>query len=232
MSASKHITCSLAHLLPRSLDKIGPDIERVQSFVYNMGAERLDGYLFFKVEEAVRSLVQTVTHDKVIELRSEFAEQTKEQLNRVMTPMGVTITSVIITDVALPRDLQKRLESTTAFRTRIAEQQKEAAFKEQQMENEQEQQQAAWKQFETIETQKVVAESTRYEIDMDSKMAMAESKRKQESGKANGEYEVAVTKARGKIEVATFEGRSNTEAMISTGTIKPSNCTHALLPQQ
>lgn len=55
--------------------RIGPDIERVQTFVFEMGAERLDAYLHFQVEESIRSLVFSVTHDKVNDLRSEFANE-------------------------------------------------------------------------------------------------------------------------------------------------------------
>ena len=35
------------------------------AFVYKMGAERLDGYLYFQVEESIRTLVHSVKYDKV-----------------------------------------------------------------------------------------------------------------------------------------------------------------------
>ena len=52
--------------------RIGPDIERVEQFVYKMGAERLDAYLNFQVNESIRSLVYDVTHDKASTVDAVF----------------------------------------------------------------------------------------------------------------------------------------------------------------
>ena len=38
--------------------------EQVSKFVFEMGAERLDAYLSFQVEESIRGLVYDVTHDR------------------------------------------------------------------------------------------------------------------------------------------------------------------------
>ena len=57
-------------------------------------------------------------YDKVNDLRSEFSGEMLRTLQSKVGPFGVDILNVKITDVALPRELQERLEKTTAFRTR------------------------------------------------------------------------------------------------------------------
>jgi len=54
----------------------------------------------------------------VNDLRSEFSGEMLRTLQSKVGPFGVDILNVKITDVALPRELQERLEKTTAFRTR------------------------------------------------------------------------------------------------------------------
>ena len=49
------------------------------------GAERLDGYLYFQVEESIRTLVHSVTYDKVNDLRSEFSG---EMLRTLQSKVG------------------------------------------------------------------------------------------------------------------------------------------------
>merc|ERR1711998_165383 len=74
--------------------------------------------------EAIRGLVYSVTHDQVNDLREAFASEMVGQLASGMEEYGVVIRNVKITSVALPRDLEKRLEDTTAFKTRIDEEAK------------------------------------------------------------------------------------------------------------
>jgi regulator of protease activity HflC (stomatin/prohibitin superfamily) len=104
--------------------RIGPSFDRVQDFVFHMGAERLDAYLSFQVEESIRGLVYDVTHDRVNDLRSEFAADMLSVLQAKVERFGIEIVNVKVTDVALPRELQARLESTTAFKTRLTEEAK------------------------------------------------------------------------------------------------------------
>ena len=53
--------------------RIGPDAEAARKFVYRLGAHRFDELLSAETEEAIRGLVYSVTHDKVNDLREEFA---------------------------------------------------------------------------------------------------------------------------------------------------------------
>jgi len=104
--------------------QIGPDIEAARKFVYRLGPNRFDELLSAETEEAIRGLVYSVTHDKVNDLREEFASNMLATLNSKVEPFGVQILNVKVTNVKLPRDLQERLEHTTAFKTRMEEQEK------------------------------------------------------------------------------------------------------------
>jgi regulator of protease activity HflC (stomatin/prohibitin superfamily) len=82
--------------------------EQVPKFIFEMGAERLDAYLSFQVEESIRGLVYDVTHDRVNDMRGEFAEDMLAVLQTKVERFGVDIKAVKITNVALPNILQER----------------------------------------------------------------------------------------------------------------------------
>ena len=188
--------------------RIGPDIDRVQDFVFKMGAERLDGYLYFQVEESIRTLVHSVTYDRVNDLRSEFSGEMLRTLQSKLSLFGVEVSNVKITDVALPFELQERLEKTTAFRTRLEEEEKNHNFSLQQIKNTHAQKMAEISQKVRIEKQRLDAEARRYEVEMDEKVSVAESARKVKVENAKGVMEVGVTKAKGMIEVAQYQGKA------------------------
>mmetsp|Transcript_45358 Transcript_45358/g.58141 ORF Transcript_45358/g.58141 Transcript_45358/m.58141 type:complete len:426 (-) Transcript_45358:216-1493(-) len=200
--------------------RIGPDIARVQDFVHKMGPSRLDAYLHFEVEECMRALINNVTYDKVNDLRSDFSTEMLSTLQSKMAGYGVEIMNVKITDVQLPRELQQRLEKTTSFATRILEQEKNHSFSLQQLKNSHIQRMAAVSQDVTIQRQRIAAESARYEISQDEAMSVSVSDRKVRTERANGEKDVAVTKAKGAVEVAQYDGRANAESTISTMSIQ------------
>ena len=62
-----------------------------------MGAERLDGYLYFQVEESIRTLVHSVTYDRVNDLRSEFSGEMLRTLQSKLSLFGVEVSNVKIT---------------------------------------------------------------------------------------------------------------------------------------
>jgi hypothetical protein len=65
-----------------------------------------------------------VRHDQVHDLREEFAEGMKTDLNAKLKSFGVFIQNVKVTNVDLPPALSHILEETTAFKTRMEEQEK------------------------------------------------------------------------------------------------------------
>ncbi|KAJ0390609.1 hypothetical protein ATCC90586_011377 [Pythium insidiosum] len=104
--------------------QIGPTEDDAVRFVYTLGAHRFDELLHSLVEEAIRGLVYSVRHDQVHDLREEFALGMKKDLNVKLTSYGVFIHNVKVTDVALPPGLSRTLEETTAFKTKMEEQEK------------------------------------------------------------------------------------------------------------
>ena len=198
---------------------IANDFERVKEFVFSLGAERLDAYLYMQVEESIRTLVYGVTHDRVNDLRSEFASEMLSVLQSKLNPLGVDVQNVKITDVALPKELQKRLESTTAFKTKITEEQKNHEHSMQQLANANEQKLAEINQKFNIQKTQFKAEYDRYEVSLQEEMSKAETERKVKLEEALGQREVAMTKAKGAIDVAIFDGRSKKDAFVSSAKI-------------
>mmetsp|Transcript_19324 Transcript_19324/g.25457 ORF Transcript_19324/g.25457 Transcript_19324/m.25457 type:complete len:424 (+) Transcript_19324:251-1522(+) len=194
--------------------KIGPDAEGAKQFVYSMGAHRFDEFLAAKTEEAIRGLVYSVTHDKVNDLREEFASGMLSTLNSQTSPYGVSIMNVKITEVFLPDELQRRLERTTAFRTKMEEAEKvqENAVVVQR--------DRATQELETIRKnnnrrlQNLTAEIKRYEIELAETLEAARGKAKVEETNAQSKAEVMITKAAGDKEVSKVNGQRDAEEKI------------------
>ncbi|KAE8979110.1 hypothetical protein PF011_g22984 [Phytophthora fragariae] len=104
--------------------QIGPTENDAYTFVYSLGAHRFDELLYSLTEEAIRGLVHSVRHDQVHDLREEFAVGMKTDLNAKLKSYGVFIQNIKVTNVSLPRALSRTLEETTAFKTRMEEQEK------------------------------------------------------------------------------------------------------------
>lgn len=104
--------------------QIGPTEDDAVKFVYSLGAHCLDELLYSLTEEAIRGLVNSVRYDQVHDLREDFATGMKRDLNEKLVHFGVFIHNVKVTDVELPASLSSTLEGTTAFKTRMGEQEK------------------------------------------------------------------------------------------------------------
>ncbi|TMW68521.1 hypothetical protein Poli38472_005989 [Pythium oligandrum] len=104
--------------------QIGPTEDDAVRFVYSLGAHRFDEMLYSLTEEAIRGLVQSVRHDQVHDLREDFAQGMKKDLNTKLSEYGVFIQNVKVTNVDLPQKLSRTLEETTAFKTKMEEQEK------------------------------------------------------------------------------------------------------------
>ena len=162
--------CPTADNVPVDVDvsltfQIGPDADAARKFVYRLGAHRFDEMLRAECEEAIRGLVYSVTHDKVNDLREEFAGGMKAVLNEKFGRYGIMILAVKVTDVMLPFELQKRLQDTTAFKTRMGETEKVHENKVRVLKD------SAVLELETIRksnarrVQEIKAESQRYDIE-------------------------------------------------------------------
>ncbi|EQC30104.1 hypothetical protein SDRG_12163 [Saprolegnia diclina VS20] len=104
--------------------QIGPTADDAVKFVYLLGAQRFNELISQITEEAIRGLVHSVRHDQVHDLREEFASGMKKDLNQKVCDYGVIVHNVKVTNVELPVRLSRTLEHTTAFKTKMEEQEK------------------------------------------------------------------------------------------------------------
>mmetsp|Transcript_31007 Transcript_31007/g.37844 ORF Transcript_31007/g.37844 Transcript_31007/m.37844 type:complete len:420 (+) Transcript_31007:126-1385(+) len=194
--------------------RIGPDVDAARHFVYRLGAMRFDELLSAECEEAIRGLVYGVTHDKVNDLREEFASGMLLTLNSKVNTYGIQILNVKITDVRLPKALQERLERTTAFKTKMAEQEKTHENRIRVLEDE------AAKQLETIrktnarKIQEIVAERTRYAIKRREMEEQARGEARVKEVQAMSQADVNLKKAQGDEVVSKIKARQDAEALL------------------
>lgn len=188
--------------------------EQVSKFVFEMGAERLDAYLSFQVEESIRGLVYDVTHDRVNDMRGEFAEDMLAVLQTKVERFGVDIKAVKITNVALPDILQERLENTTSFKTRLTMQSKNHEHTIQTIENTYAQQRQNIAQTFDLQKRSTRAETDREDTEQQEKLAVATSDRAQRATTALESQDVVLTKCRSDLEVAEFTGRTEKAELV------------------
>lgn len=194
--------------------RIGPDPEAAANFIYKLGAHRFDELIAAETEEAIRGLVYSVTHDKVNDLREEFAVGMLSTLNSKVVVYGVQIMNVKITDVTLPPDLQDRLERTTAFKTKMSEQEKSHENRVRVLEDE------ATRSIETIKKgnarklQEIEAERLRYDIERREMEESARGKARVEEIRAMTDADVALKKSLGNETVEKVMSRQDAEALL------------------
>mmetsp|Transcript_43070 Transcript_43070/g.63107 ORF Transcript_43070/g.63107 Transcript_43070/m.63107 type:complete len:426 (-) Transcript_43070:568-1845(-) len=194
--------------------RIGPDPDAARNFVYRLGAHRFDELLSAEAEESIRGLVYSVTHDRVNDLREEFAMGMLATLNSKVAPYGVQIMNVKITDVKLPSELQSRLERTTAFKTKMGEQEKSHENRVRILEDK------ATKELETIrkenarKIQEIKAERKRYEIQQREMEEKAKGEARVQEVNAMTTADVALKKAQGDDLVEKVKARQNAEALL------------------
>jgi regulator of protease activity HflC (stomatin/prohibitin superfamily) len=167
-----------------------------------------------ETEESIRGLVYSVTHDRVNDLREEFAVGMLSTLNSKVNMYGVQIMNVKITDVKLPPDLQDRLEKTTAFKTKMSEQEKIHENRVRVLEDE------ATRSIETIrksnarKLQEITADRKRYEIERREMEETARGRARVEEIKAMTEADVALKKSLGCETVEKVKARQDAEALM------------------
>ncbi|TMW68530.1 hypothetical protein Poli38472_005998 [Pythium oligandrum] len=156
--------------------QIGPTEDDAVRFVYCLGAHRFDELLHSLTEEAIRGLVHSVRHDQVHDLREEFALGMKKDLNIKLNAYGVFIHNVKVTDVALPPALSRTLEETTAFKTRMEEQEKNHENRMRILLNEETQKITALQKENERQIQDLIAIKARTIIRRDEMRTVAEAK--------------------------------------------------------
>ena len=165
--------------------QIGPEISAVETFVYKLGAGRLQELLQAETEEAIRTLVFGNPVLRIRDLREELSLSMHKALNRSVNKYGITIRNIRITSTELPADLDKTLSDTTGFKSKlIAETKTHEATMQKLVDDEKQKNLSLEKNYER-QCQEVEAECQKAVID-----------RKQFLVKATGKMQVATTNAK------------------------------------
>lgn len=193
---------------------IGPGCEAAEAFVYSLGCSRFDEFLSSEVEEGIRGLVYSVTHDRVNDLREEFAQGMLGSLSRKFLPYGVQVKNVKITDVALPRFVASNLEQTTTFRSRIAEIAKKHENAIRVLQDESAQTLEAIVRNNARRKQDLLAQCQRYEIEHKEIIDEVVGTTRVQEIEVQSKMDVAINQAKGNLEVATAEGQKEAEEIV------------------
>jgi len=188
---------------------IGPDITGAEEFVYKLGTTRFDEFLSNEVEEGIRGLVYSVTHDRVNDLREEFAQGMLASLSRKFHEYGVIIKNVKITETALPRTLAGTLEETTTFRTKIAEKAKKHENSIRVLSDQASQELEIILRTNQRREQDLTAQCARYEIEHKEKIDEMVGSARVAEIEARSHMDVLIAQAKGDFEVATAEGEKD-----------------------
>ena len=185
-----------------------------QNFVYKLGAHRFDEMLAAEIQESIRRLIYSVTHDRVNDLRDDFAAAVLSDLNSQFNTYGVQMVNVNIKDIQLPIDLQDKVEKTIAFKTKLSEEEKIHENRVRVLEDE------ATRSIETIrksnarKLQEIAADRKRYEIERREMEETARGKARVEEIKAMTAADVALKKILGYETVEKVRARQEAEALL------------------
>jgi regulator of protease activity HflC (stomatin/prohibitin superfamily) len=193
--------------------EIGPDVKAAESFVYSLGTSRFDEFLANEVEEGIRGLVYSVTHDRVNDLREEFAQGMLASLSRKFVPYGVQIKNVKITETRLPRDLARLLEETTTFRTRIGEKAKKHETTIRVLADQASQELETLMRTNQRREQDLTAACAKYEIEHREKVDEAVGAARVQEMAARSRMDVMIGQAQGDLKVAVAEGDREAESI-------------------
>lgn len=192
-------------------------VQDAQTFVYSLGATRLDEMLSAETEEAIRALVNTVPVMKVRDLKEEFTSAMKSGLNETMNQYGITIKNVKITDVALPPELDKTLQSRTQFETQMEQQEKTHEAMMRKMNDDAKQIFEQIKKTNKRAVQDLRAETERAVIAREEQLATVLNSKNVNTVDMKSQAEVAQIQANSKKSVSTAEAeRHATEILLST----------------
>lgn len=196
--------------------KINDDPVDVRNFVYNLGALRFNEFLKAAVEEGVRQLVRSTSHDQVYELRGgSHVDGMLKELNHKFRNFGVIFTQCAITDVKFHGDLEKTLQSTTQFDSLIKEEQKNNEFQLKNIAFELDRNLQELKKRNDRSIQELDAAKARALIDREKNVIDAESHLKIAVTKAEESAAVEITRAQSEKSVAQSQGKKSVEEMLS-----------------
>lgn len=196
------------------------NIVEPSDFVYKIGANNFNEYLQGKIEEGVRGLVYGVTHNKVNDLREAFADSMRDNLKRALHIFGVNMMNVKVTNVKLPDELQRRLEKTTAFQTKIEEAQKHQETKKLLAENDALRKMEALNKVNDRKLQEIQAEINRFETETKEMCDKQRGLSAVQATRARASAEARIVAAKGNRDVVEAEGNRAAEEVIRSASIR------------
>ncbi len=143
-----------------------------------------------------------------------------DALRAVLSMYGVQVMNVKITDVALPAQLQMRLERTTAYKTKIEEHEKAHENRLTVIRDTALQEMTTLRQTNLRRLQEVNAEIQRFEIEMREMEELARGKANVNETNARSKAEVEITRARGSEEAAKIDAQKDAEARVRRAEIE------------
>jgi len=198
--------------------QIGPDPEGVRNFVYKLGAVRFNEFLSAAVDEAMRQLVRGQKLENVLELRGSSqagVRRVMESLNDKFKDFGVRFLRAVIKEVRLGSMLEKLMEETTNFRTKIKDIEKEHEVQMKKVNYDYEQRRAEIDRDYDRRLQDIENDMNVALIDRKKLKIAAESKKEVNITKANENRSVQRLKAQADLDVSTLQGKETNEALLA-----------------
>merc|ERR1719391_1181960 len=198
--------------------QIGPDPNGVRNFVYKLGAVRFNEFLSGAVDEAMRQLVRGEKLENVLELRGSNqagVRRVMESLNMKFQAFGVRFLRAAIKEVRLGAMLEKLMEETTNFRTKIKDIEKEHEVEMKKVSYGYEQKRAELDRDYDRRLQDIENDMTVALIDRKKMKIAAESKKEVNITKAEERRSVERLKAQADLDVSTMQGKQTNEALLA-----------------
>merc|ERR1719427_1350847 len=199
--------------------QIGPEPELVRNFVYKLGAVRFNEFLSGEVDEGMRQLVRGEKLENVLELRGSSqagVRRVLESLNGKFKDFGVRFLRAAIKEVRLGNMLEKLMEETTNFRTKIKDIEKEHEVEMKKVSYDYEQKRAELDRDYDRRLQDIENDMTVALIDRKKVKIAAESKKEVNITKAEENRSVERLKAQADLDVSTMQGKQTNEALLAT----------------
>jgi len=198
--------------------QIGPEPQKVRDFIYKLGAVRFNEFLSAAVDEAMRQLVRGEKLENVLELRGSGqagVRRVMESLNGKFKAFGVSFTRAVINNVRLGSMLEKLMEDTTNFRTKIKDIEKEHDVEMKKVNYDYEQRRAELDRDYDRRLQDIENDMNVALIDRKKLKIAAESKKEVNITKANENRSVQRLKAQADLDVSTLQGKETNEALLA-----------------
>jgi len=198
--------------------QIGPEPKLVRDFVYKLGAVRFNEFLSGEVDEGMRQLVRGEKLENVLELRGSSqagVRRVLETLNHKFKEFGVRFLRAAIKEVRLGSTLEKLMEETTNFRTKIKDIEKEHEIEMKKVNYDYEQKRAELDRDYDRRLQDIENDMTVALIDRKKMKIAAESKKEVNVTKAEEYRSVERLKAQADLDVSTLQGKQTNEALLA-----------------